>query len=183
MKILSLLTTLCFLVASPLNATAAPQGNKGGKQKQVRISQTLQILPTAPADLAAASGRFDYKANKGRTDLNSVVRLPLAAASIGVTDAASAAAADIHLELARAREGAEPLVVDCKLALNPGSAEDIGQWQYRVKIMKVTPKAKVKSVKGSCSALPELLSSDTLTIAVYANVSGARTDLLANPAQ
>ncbi len=191
------ISILCVLALLPLTTLAAGNGNgrgnavergngkaKHGQKERQKNKQIKLILPLTPpaeaaSDLAAANGKFDYRRNKGRTKLMSVVRLPLNAASIGIVDAA----ADVHLVITQSQEGLEPVSEDCKLSFVPPKDEEPSFYQYRLHINRNTPRGRVKKIKGDCETLLKLAASDEVAVSVYVNVAETPITILSSSNQ
>ena len=172
MKNLTPLVALSLLsLAIASTAVAAPGGGKkpSTPKKPSRIRATLAV-DAALADLSTAKGSFDFEAKKHRS-LKAVVKLPLTSNTLGISDAAAAAATEIHFEFSR--EGA--VVADCILSFQaPEAGESASTWQYRL-FVKTNGK---KEVHGKCSpaGTPELQSADT--VSAYGVVVGSRVNFM-----
>jgi hypothetical protein len=172
MKILTkcLVVTLASCLTLSGSTYAAPGKPKPPTVKPARVRAELKV-DAALTDLATAKGSFDFQRTKKHSSLKGLVRLPVATTSLGVSDAATAATAKIHLEFARAGQ----VFADCTLVYQAGKADITpSQWQYR---LHVKSNGK-KDVNGTCGVgdVPALEASDAVT--AYADVAGTRVPFM-----
>jgi hypothetical protein len=158
--------------AVSVDAHAKPGKGHPNKGKPTRINGAFVVNP-ALTDLVGSKGSIDYMAKKPRS-LKAVVRLPIPAASVGISDEATAAAQEVHMELSR--DGVA--YADCSFAFQASHDSDDATpptvAQYRLHV-KTNGKHDVKGTCGN-GTVPTIQSGDT--IRVYTLVNGAPVDFM-----
>lgn len=180
LKAVILLIALALLTPIPGYAKNDKEKGPGGRNpqsQQVRIRAALDPIDPLLVDLATARGQIDFrsKANHKHTKTQLKIRAKFAipSASVGIVDLASAAAAQIHMEVTRAEE----IVADCILVFMPDDddlLEPPTEANYRLHVKS----QGLQNVKGYCEEVPELQEGDRVVI--YAIVNETRVDALDN---
>ena len=172
------------------NSALADRGGKGLQNRdahkherhassRVRIKERFALVAGAASDLADAKAKIDDDGKVHRKSQQVMRQLKLravlpAAASLGISDAASAAALPVHVEVLRA--GA--VLADCSLAFHAEDEQDASnKFQFRLH-GHVNGKGRAKQVHGDCAdGIPVLASEDAFLL--YATVADVRVNLMA----
>ena len=165
------IAVLSLLAASPAMAAPGkgktPDSNLGKGRIQVVVNLDL-VSDEGLIDLESLDGKLRYRAKKGKAQLKTNLKLPLVSTMLGISDAISAAAADIHLEVLRE----EAPIADCQLQYigsEEADEDSAGHHLYRLH-GKVGPNSKSSGFrKGACvvgesNAVPEMQAGDTIRI-------------------
>lgn len=144
----------------------------------IELKSSLDSANAAATDLAAARAKLKFSSHqndlKGFASLKVDAKFPIPSPSLGITDAATAAAAQVHIEISRG--GA--VIADCSLAFDADHDHD-GDASAKYQLRLRSGNGSTMGAKGSCpNGLPAMMPGDSEII--YGLVGGARANLLDN---